>query len=152
MSGPNVRPHSPTPYCGRRPRVESGAPVSAGRRKSLKSKTQRVADPHIQRARNGLIGAFWLRLLELEFIEKSIALAAKLFVSFFPVLIMAAALTPPAVRDSIVTSLSSRFGLESDQISVIEGAFSISDHASATSSRIGFVVLLLYATSFITAL
>ncbi len=72
--------------------------------------------------------------------------------SFFPVLIMSAALTPRAVRNSIVSSLSSRFGLESDQISVIEGAFSISDRASPTSSWIGFVVLVLYATSFTTAL
>lgn len=128
------------------------APVSVGRLESLRSKTQRVAHPHLQRARDGLIGQFWLRLLELEFIEKSIALAAKLFVSFFPVLIMAATLTPRAVRESIVSSLTSRFGLESDQISVVEGAFSISDHASPASSWIGFVVLVLYATSFTTAL
>jgi len=117
-----------------------------------KAAAGRALDPHLHRARTGIVGRYWLRLLELEFVERSVALAAKLFVSFFPVLIMAAALTPVVVRESIVSTLSLRFGLEGEQLDQVRGAFTSSDRASALSGWIGFVLLVLYATSFTSAL
>jgi hypothetical protein len=43
----------------------------------------------------------WDRMLENEFIDRGIALAAKAFVSFFPAVIVVAAFAPPAVRTAI---------------------------------------------------
>ena len=40
-----------------------------------------------------MLGRWWSRLLELEFVDRSVALAAKVFVSFFPLLILDAAAT-----------------------------------------------------------
>jgi len=131
---------------------DSSVDISAEGPTSLKARGLRAVGPHVRRLQSGIVGQFWARLLELEFIERSIALAAKLFVSFFPVLIMTAVISPEAVRESIVSTLVSRFGLGGDQIDLVRGAFVSSDRATSTSAWIGLVVLVLYATSFTTAL
>ena len=41
------------------------------------------------------------RLLEIEFLDRSIALAGKAFVSFFPLVIVVAAFVPEGLRNSI---------------------------------------------------
>ena len=42
----------------------------------------------------------WERVLENEFVDRSVALAAKAFVSLFPAIIVIAAFAPASVRDS----------------------------------------------------
>ena len=46
-------------------------------------------------------------MLEVEFIDRSVALAGKAFVSFFPLVIVVAAFMPDGVRSSLVTSVTS---------------------------------------------
>jgi hypothetical protein len=50
-----------------------------------------VARGFAQRLESTPIGVLWSRLLEVEFVDRSVALAAKLFVSLFPLPIVAAA-------------------------------------------------------------
>ena len=51
------------------------------------------------------VGDLWGRLLEMEFIDRSIALAAKLFVSFFPMLVVVAAISPALVREQMLEAM-----------------------------------------------
>jgi len=94
----------------------------------------------------------WERLLENEFIDRSVALGAKGFVSFFPFVIVAAAFVPPAVRRSIVSSLASRFGLSGQSITTVKQAFESSSDIRRATGLLGLVLLVFYATSFTTAL
>ena len=72
---------------------------------------QRVADvrsrvdPVRDRAQRMLLWRVWERLLEIEFVDRSVALAGKAFVSFFPLVIVVAAFCPSSVRNSIFTTL-----------------------------------------------
>ena len=46
-----------------------------------------------------LLWRVWERMLEIEFVDRSIALGGKAFVSFFPLVIVIAAFMPDGVRD-----------------------------------------------------
>ena len=48
-----------------------------------------------------LIWRVWERMLEIEFLDRSVALAGKAFVSFFPLVIVVAAFVPAGTRASI---------------------------------------------------
>ena len=43
-------------------------------------------------------------MLEIEFVDRSVALAGKAFVSFFPLVIVVAAFVPQSIRSSIFTT------------------------------------------------
>ena len=52
----------------------------------------------------------WERMLEIEFVDRSVALAGKAFVSFFPLVIVVAAFMPPRIRSSIFATLTDLLG------------------------------------------
>ena len=49
-----------------------------------------------QRAERTLLWRVWDRMLEIEFVDRSVALAGKAFVSFFPLVIVVASFAPCA--------------------------------------------------------
>ena len=51
-----------------------------------------------------LLWRVWERMLEIEFVDRSVALAGKAFVSFFPLVIVVAAFVPESIRSSILTT------------------------------------------------
>ena len=53
-----------------------------------------------------LLWRVWERMLEIEFLDRSVALAGKAFVSFFPLVIVVAAFLPDRTRSSIITTLT----------------------------------------------
>jgi uncharacterized BrkB/YihY/UPF0761 family membrane protein len=55
-----------------------------------------------------LLWRVWERMLEIEFVDRSVALAGKAFVSFFPLVIVVAAFVPESVRSSILTTALQR--------------------------------------------
>ena len=69
------------------------------------------------------MGRLWSRLLELEFVDRSVALAAKAFVSFLPLLVLVAALSPAGVRENILTIFTTRFGVSGDAFTTVQQAF-----------------------------
>ena len=73
------------------------------------------------------VGRFWARLLEVEFVDRAVALAAKLVVSFFPLLIVAAAVSPPRTRQAILDTLASMFGLGGDALATVGSALASHD-------------------------
>ncbi len=99
-----------------------------------------------------MVGRFGARLLEVEFVDRSVALAAKAFVSFFPLLIVAAALAPPEARRSILDAIAVRFGIGGEAFSTVKQAFASPDETRAATGVIGSVLVVAFAVSFTTAL
>ena len=94
----------------------------------------------------------WERLLEIEFLDRSVALAGKAFVSFFPLVIVVAAFVPTGIRTSIVTSLTARLGLQGESLSVVTDAFASSDDIRTATGWLGLAFTIFFASSFTTAL
>ena len=94
----------------------------------------------------------WERMLEVEFVDRSIALAAKAFVSFFPLVIVVAAFVPARIRLSIVTALQSRLGMRGDALTIMRESFASSDDVRQATGVLGLVLAILFASSFTTAL
>ncbi len=110
------------------------------------------AEPHVERIDESIPGQWYSRVLELEFIDRSVALAAKLFVAFFPFVLGVSAFLPASVRQSILASLVNRFGLAGEGLAVVSGAFATAGQTRAATGVLGVVLLFFYATSFTTAL
>ena len=118
---------------------------------------QRVAsvrsrvDPVRDRAQGMLLWRVWERLLEIEFVDRSVALAGKAFVSFFPLVIVVAAFCPSSVRNSIFTSLTARLGVRGDALTTAREAFATADDVRKATGLLGLVLTIFFASSFTTA-
>jgi membrane protein len=99
-----------------------------------------------------LIWRVWERMLEIEFVDRSVALAAKAFVSFFPLVIVVAAFVPARIRMSIITALAARLGLRGEAFSLVQSSFASSDDIRRATGLFGLVLTIFFATSFTTAL
>lgn len=94
----------------------------------------------------------WERMLEIEFLDRSVALAGKAFVSFFPLVIVVAAFLPEGMRSSIVDAITLRFGLSGEALTVAREAFASSDDLRRATGLLGLVMTIFFASSFTTAL
>ena len=83
-------------------------------------------------AEQTLLWKVWDRMLETEFIDRSIALAGKAFISFFPLIIVVAAFMPAHLRMSIFTTVTHRLGITGASLGTVKQAF-----ASAISHDAG---------------
>jgi membrane protein len=99
-----------------------------------------------------LIWRVWERMLEIEFVDRSIALAGKAFVSFFPLVIVVAAFLPEGIRSSILTAVTARFGLRGDALTIARESFASSEDIRQATGLLGLVLTILFASSFTTAL
>jgi membrane protein len=91
-------------------------------------------------------------MLEIEFVDRSVALAGKAFVSFFPLVIVVAAFVPERTRVSIISAVAARLGLRGDTFSLVQASFSSSDDIRRATGLLGLVLTIFFATSFTTAL
>lgn len=114
----------------------------------LQGITQRFAE----RLEPTPIGRFWSRLLEVEFIDRAVALAAKLLVSLFPLLVVVVALSPAGVREAIFETMVSRFGIEGGAVNLVRQAFAAPAETRTSTGIVGVTITVFYATSFTTAL
>jgi len=94
----------------------------------------------------------WERLLENEFVDRSVALASKAFVSFFPTIIVLAAFAPSSVRESIYETLARRVGFEGSSLQTFRTAFRSSDDIRRATGLLGLAFTFFYINSFTTAL
>jgi len=113
-------------------------------------------DPWVERAIHlpgaDLAWALWQRMLELEFIDRAVALAAKAFIALFPLLIVVSAFTSGSVRHVLMGALESKFGVRNPGLSVVSGAFANPEQTRNATGWAGLLLTFLYATSFTTAL
>ena len=99
-----------------------------------------------------LLWRVWERMLEIEFVDRSVALAGKAFVSFFPLVIVVAAFVPDRIRSSIITTLTARLGMRGDALTTAREAFASSDDVRKATGLLGLVLTIFFASSFTTAL
>lgn len=106
----------------------------------------------LERAQRTLLWQVWDRMLEIEFVDRSVALAGKAFVSFFPLIIVVSAFMPKSIRDSIFTTITHRLGISGSALVNAKQAFSSSDEVRRATGVLGLVLAIFFATSFTTAL
>jgi len=99
-----------------------------------------------------LLWRVWERMLEIEFVDRSVALAGKAFVSFFPLVIVVAAFAPPRVRTSILTTVTARLGLRGDALVTAREAFASADDVRKATGLLGLALTVFFATELTTAL
>ena len=116
------------------------------------ARARRTAMRYARRADASVVGRVWGRLLELEFIDRSVALAAKAFVSFFPLLIAFASVLPVQGRDEMLRVIATRLGVSGAAFDVVRQAFASPDVTRTATGFVGVVVGVAYAVSFTTAL
>ncbi len=135
MDQPAAEPAAPPPV----------APSRVGQaRAALGSLTTRVEPTWI--------GRLWSRLLEVEFVDRAVALAAKAFVSFLPGIILIAALSPESVRIRIMENLGRRFGISGQAMDMVRQAFASAAQTRAAAGVLGTILTIAFMVSFITAL
>jgi membrane protein len=123
--------------------------------KGVEARAMRVRhrfDPIQAWVERSIFWRIWERVLENEFIDRSVALAAKAFISLFPALIVVAAFAPTHVRNSIITTLTHRAGLSGSGLATVKGAFKSSDDTRKATGIIGLLFTFFYVNSFTTAL
>lgn len=98
------------------------------------------------------VGSLWARLLEIEFVDRSVALATKLFVSLFPLLIVAASVAPDGVRRQMTDAVAVRLGVTGQARSLVQEAFSTPDAVRSATGLVGVLMALVYGVFFTTAL
>ena len=103
-------------------------------------------------AERTLLWKVWDRMLETEFIDRSIALAGKAFISFFPLIIVIAAFVPSHLRMSIFTTVTHRLGITGASLATVRQAFASADDIRRATGLLGLVLAVFYASSFTTAL
>lgn len=112
---------------------------------------QRV-DQVRERAEQTLFWQVWTRMLEIEFVDRSVALAGKAFVSFFPLVIVVAAFVPESVRASIFETLTHRLGISGTALTTTKQAFASAEDIRRATGLTGLVMTIFFASSFTTAL
>ncbi len=103
-------------------------------------------------AEGTLVWKVWDRMLESEFVDRSVALAAKAFVSFFPLVIVVAAFMPEHVRRAILTAVTGRMGMSGKALAEAKQAFAKSSDVRRATGFLGLAFTFFYASSFTTAL
>jgi membrane protein len=81
-----------------------------------------------------------------------VALAGKAFVSFFPMVIVVAAFSPPNVRTSIVASITMQLGLRGEALTMTQDAFGSAEDVQRATTLLGLLLTIFFASSFTTAL
>jgi len=136
---------------------EVSQPPGAARRAALAVSARTTTakawvEPYVVRADASIIGHWYSRMLELEIVDRSVTLASKLFVSFFPFVLGVSSLLPAEAARSVRDTLIYRFGLSGDALKVVSGAFATANQTKAATGVFGVILLFFYATSFTTAL
>jgi membrane protein len=99
-----------------------------------------------------LVWNIWERMLETEFVDRSVALASKAFVSFFPLIIVVAAFAPSSVRTAIFSTVTRRLGVEGHALVTAKEAFASADQIRRATGVLGLILTFFFASSFTTAL
>jgi membrane protein len=99
-----------------------------------------------------LLGRWWLQLLDLQFVDRAVALAAKAFVAFLPGVLTFAALAPERTRRNMAATMERRLGLSGKSLELVQSTLAAGDPVSSSTSVLSVILLLFYATTFTSAL
>jgi membrane protein len=104
------------------------------------------------RFERSLLARVWARMLEVEFVDRSVALAGKAFVSFFPLVIVVAAFLPTGTRASVFSTLTHRLGISGEALTSTRDAFATAEETRRATGVLGLILTVFYVSSFTTAL
>src|SRR4051812_15931617 len=104
------------------------------------TKSRAVAERGRSRVERSLFSNVWQRMLEAEFVDRSVALAGKAFISFFPLVIVVAAFMPASIRTSIFATLTSRLGLKGHALALTKQAFTTSEDVRQATGILGLIM------------
>ena len=127
------------------------APVSAPTPGPLTTARARLA-PWGERVADSVLGRLWARLVEMEFIDRAVALAAKAFVALFPLLLAVSALAPPAVSQGLREGVRERLSLSGTSADAVSESLVTAEAFRSATGFFGLLLLVFYATTFATAL
>jgi membrane protein len=128
-----------------------GVMTAVGHPETMRSRVRSVVQRCAVRLDRTSISDLWARLLEMEFIDRSIALAAKLFVSLFPVLIVVAAVSPVSIRAEMLDAMRARLGIDGAAMDLVRQAFATPDATKAATGFFGIALTIFFGISFTTA-
>lgn len=120
--------------------------------RELVARLRELADVILKFIEGTILWRIWERLLENEFIDRSIALAAKAFVSFFPALIVVASFLPDDMRTTVLETVTRRTGLAGAGLDQLREAFKASEDTRRATGVVGLLFTFFYINSFTTAL
>jgi membrane protein len=95
----------------------------------------------------------WLQLLiELHFVDRSVALAAKGLLALLPALVTVAAVAPAPLAAGIVDTVQRRMGLSGASLELVRSGLTLGQPTSVSAGTFASLLTLFYATTFTTAL
>ena len=113
---------------------------------------RRRIEPAVRLAQNGLPGRFLGRLIEVQFLDRTVILAAQAFSAILPLFIVVSSISPHPGGDSPATVLVAKLGLGGAEMSSLQTSVAPPPSARASIGLLGVVLALLTATSFARAL
>ena len=113
---------------------------------------RRRVEPAVRLAQTGLPGQILGRLIEVQFLDRTVILAAQAFSAILPLFIVVSTISPQPGGDSPATILVGKLGLGAAEMSSLQAAVVPPPSARASVGVLGVVLTLLTATSFARAL
>jgi membrane protein len=102
----------------------------------------------INRFSTTILWRWLLRLLEIEFLDRATAIAARAFVALVPLVAVVIVVLPDGVSNAWITSTTATLGMPNDDLDALASI----ESARATFGIVGGLALVFYATSFGTSL
>ena len=113
---------------------------------------RRRIEPAVRAAQGGLPGRILGRLVEVQFLDRTVILAAQAFSAVLPLIMVVSTISPRPGGDSLAVVLVRRLGLTPGEVSSLQSAVAPPPSARASIGVLGVVLALLTATSFARAL
>jgi membrane protein len=113
---------------------------------------RRRVEPAVRLAQRGLPGRILGRLIEVQFLDRMVILAAQAFSAILPLFIVVSTISPHPGGDSPARVLGGKLGLGGAEMSSLRAAVAPPPSARASFGILGVVLALLTATSFARAL
>jgi membrane protein len=113
---------------------------------------RRRVEPAVRLAQRGLPGRIIGRLIEVQFLDRTVILGAQAFSAVLPLFIVVSTISPHPGGDSPATVLAGKLGLGAAETSSLRAAVVPATSARASIGILGVVLALLTATSFARAL
>ena len=113
---------------------------------------RRRVEPAVRLAQTGLPGRIFGRLIEVQFLDRTVILAAQAFSAILPLFIVVSSISPHPGGDSPATVLLGKLGLGGAEMSSLKTAVAPPASARASIGVLGVLLALLTATSFARAL
>ena len=121
---------------------------SNGRMAQLK----RRVEPAKRLAQAGLPGRILGRLIEVNFLDRTVILAGQAFSALLPLIIVVNTISPHPGGDTPAAALARRIGLDPKDVSSLQAAAAPPPSARASIGILGVILAILTATSFARAL